>query len=440
MKKLLLGYAFFIISTHFSFGQSTNFQALSLKDAIQYALTNHPQIANVKIDQEILKAKMGAAKASNLPQINAGAEVAFYPNLQRVFFQPNLFLPNNTDNNVNVGSLQTSYGGFLQVNASQVIFNGTYLIGTKAAELYTELNSKNQQQTEAEITLNVSKAYYTVLMNQERLGLIEANIQRLTEALKDTEAAFQNGIAEKLDVDKITVLLNNAKIEKEKFLQINDLGVALLKFQLNAPQEQNISITGKLADFIGNISANQNTENHNPISFEVLALQKKMQEVEIKTLQAGYYPSAYLFGTLGANTGTTTLGGVFNPTNWYNFSAVGLRLQVPIFDGLLKKHQIQEKKLQLQKLANQEVLLKNATQLQQKQARTSLKNAQLSLQMYEQNIKLATEILRVAKVKYKEGTNSNLDLLNAATALKEAEMNYQQAMYECLLADLELKK
>jgi outer membrane protein TolC len=439
MKKLLLGYAFFIISTHFSFGQSTNFQALSLKDAVQYALTNHPQLANVKIDQEILKAKMWAAKANNLPQINGGAAISFHPSLQKVFFQPNLFLPNNTDNNVNAGSLQTPYGGFLQVNASQLLFNGTYLIGTKAVELYTELNSKNQQQTEAEITRNVSKAYYTVLMNQERLGLIEANIQRLTEALKDTEAAFQNGIAEKLDVDKITVLLNNAKIEKEKFLQINDLGVALLKFQLNAPQEQNINVTGKLADFIADIS-NQTAENNNPLSFEVLALQKKIQEVEIKTLQAGYYPSAYLFGTLGANTGTTTLGGVFNPTNWYNFSAVGLRLQVPIFDGLLKKHQIQEKKLQLQKLANQEILLKNATQLQQKQALTNLKNAQLNLQMHEQHIKLATEILRVAKVKYKEGTNSNLDLLNAATALKEAEMNYQQAMYECLLADLELKK
>jgi outer membrane protein len=444
MKKILLWYGLTFFASPLVIAQQTNFQSFSLKEAVQYALSKHPTIANARIDQQIATTQMKAQKAAFLPQINAGAELAHYPTLQKVFFQPNLLLPNSTDNAVYTGSLQVPYGGLLQINASQMIFNGAYLVGAKTAHLYTELASKAQQQTEEEVQLNVSKAYYNVLINQERIGLLEANIQRLTEALKSTEAALQNGIVEKIEVDRLTVLLNNATIEKDKFLAINDLGIALLKFQMNIPQEQDITVKEKLANYTNLAKTNVPSPTPNGefthISFELLATKKKIEEAAMKNMRAGYYPSAYLFGNLGMNTGTNSLSGLFTPTNWYNFTAIGLRIQVPIFDGFLRKHEIQQKNLQVQKLTNQEILLKNTLQLQEKQALVNLKNAKLSLQVHEQNIKLAQEILRIAQVKYKEGTNNQLELVNATVALKEAEMNYQQSIYEILLADLEVKK
>jgi outer membrane protein TolC len=205
---------------------------------ISYALAHSNSLQNAKIDIEISQAKISETRSAGLPQING--QVDFFNNLalQKSFIRANQFEPLAPPNAVRSVAFQLPYSSVASINASQMLFNGSYLIGLKAAQVYAELAQKNVELSEIEIIANVSKAYYTCLINQERLTLLDQNVLRLEKLFEDTKIMLANGMIEKLDLDRIEVNLNNLKTERTKLLQLLDLSKAILKFQMNLQQTE----------------------------------------------------------------------------------------------------------------------------------------------------------------------------------------------------------
>ncbi|MDB5243485.1 MAG: outer rane efflux protein, partial [Spirosoma sp.] len=127
-------------------------------------------------------------------------------------------------------------------------------------------------------------------------------------------------------------------------------------------------------------------------------------------------------------------------SRWPNFSTMGLNLSVPIFDGFARKYQSQQKRFTLQKAQNSGILLKNSIDLQQKQAAITLTNGLQTLRTQQRNRELAAEIVRVTRIKYKEGVGSNIEVLNAETSSREAQTNYFTALYDFLIAKVDKDK
>ncbi len=151
-------------------------------------------------------------------------------------------------------------------------------------------------------------------------------------------------------------------------------------------------------------------------------------------------PKLNAFGNWGRNTGTDDFSRLWQNDSWFSNSAVGLSLNIPIFDGLAKSYRVQKNRIQINQLENQRRFLEDNIQLEIRQARQSLKNSLAKLEAQKENRDLANEVFRVTKAKYQQGVGSNFELVEAETSLKEAETNYFAAIYDALIAQVELEK
>jgi outer membrane protein TolC len=326
----------------------------------------------------------------------------------------------------------------------------------KAAGTYKELAYKTTEQTQIETIENVTKAYYAVLVNNERIDLFDNNISRVDSLLRTTRALNTNGFAEAIDVDRIQVTLNNLKSERLKFINLQNLSVSLLKFQMNYPMEKPIEVEGNLAD----LKVNENLFNEyeegwdykNRIEFKILDTQKRLQELNIKNSYAASYPSLSAFVNFGYSTQSPTIGGLFKtetnlessefigPDKWYNYSGFGLTLNVPIFSGLQRTYQIQQAKLSLLKLENSYSSLKQSIDLSIQQNTVTYKNSLETLKSQQENMELAERVARVTKIKYEQGVGSNIEVTDAESSLRESQVNYYNALYDAILAKIDLDK
>jgi outer membrane protein TolC len=131
---------------------------------------------------------------------------------------------------------------------------------------------------------------------------------------------------------------------------------------------------------------------------------------------------------------------VYDPMNWFSSSLIGVRMEIPIFDGLLKSARIQKNRIQLNQIENQKLFLNDNIALEIYQAKTNLKNDLNILAVQRENRALAEEVFGMAKIKYTEGVGSNFEVVEADAALIEAEINYLGALYDGMIAKVDLEK
>jgi outer membrane protein TolC len=201
----------------------------SLKEAIDYAQKHQSAILNASIDEEIAKNTVKQTIGIGLPQLNGNVNFQDFLKIPTNLLPGEFFGKPGTQIPVQFGvQYQSSYG--LELN--QLLFDGSYLVGLQASKTYKELSNKNLKRSRIETAVGVTKAYYSVLVSNEQLSLLDANIDRLKKSLNDTKALFANGFVEKIDVDRLTVLNNNLETERGNVIRLLELNMNLLKFQM----------------------------------------------------------------------------------------------------------------------------------------------------------------------------------------------------------------
>src|SRR5690606_16154686 len=160
---------------------------------------------------------------------------------------------------------------------------------------------KTTEQNEMHVVEQVTKAYYSVLVIRERMELLNQNLNRLDTLLKQTQVMFDNGVAEKLDVDRLRVTYNNLKVEKQKTERLLTLGEDLLKFQMGMPQKEQIALTDSLSEVqVDMAKASRNGFNYsNRIEYSVLETQRDLAMLNLRNIRSGYLPKLYLNGRYG---------------------------------------------------------------------------------------------------------------------------------------------
>ncbi len=445
----------------------------TLEQCIEYALKNSINAQNAVIDQQIAAAKVRETVGLGLPQITGSASVQHNENLRRFFASyataqgfagtnkttglSNLDIPGlaPTDVVASQNFFQLKSSGDVGISINQLIFSGNYLVGLQASKAYKDLSFKTANQTREQIVEQVTKAYYSVLINRERTNLFDNNISRLDSLLKNTIALNKNGFAEGIDVDRIRVAYNNLKSERDKFLKLSDLGNELLKFQMNYPMDQPINVAGKIEDVKVESDLTSYREGWDYKSrpdYKVLEANQRLQQLNIKNQYAGALPTLAGFANLGYFTQSNDIGGVFTtnssnsdngsigPDKWYGYSLFGVSLNMNIFTGFQRQYKIQQEKLTLQKIDNGFKSLKQGIDLQTKQASISFENAIISLTSQKENMELASNIARITKIKYEQGVGSNLEVVDAENSLRQAQTNYYSALFDAMVSKVDLDK
>lgn len=427
--KIPILYIFFSIFLRFvAVGQSEN---MSLETCIKYALENNKNIQNAKFDEYIAQKEVGIVKAQGFPQITGSGQLLNNFQLP-VFVFPG---PNGELQPVSFGlPWQLTFGG--QIN--QLIFDGRYFLGLRAARTFVDLSTLSLQRSREEVAYLVSKAFYTALQAQEQLQLIEINIQRLRDTYNVTKALNEQGFAEKLDVDRLEIALNNLQTDKENISRFATLSKDLLKFQMGKPLSDDFTLEDKL-DVLdpdpATVTVFDSFRVENRTEYSLLQTQKELELFNLKSFKVGFIPS--LYGTLNYSW-NRLWDSDFNFS--YKAGLVGLQLNIPIFDGGIKSKSIQKSQLALKKIDNQIALFEQGAQLELRQAVATVNNSYNVWSTQLKNKNLATEVYKVTTTKYSEGVGSNLEVIESDSQLKTAEFNYVNSVYDYILARIDLKK
>jgi outer membrane protein len=438
MKQLLyiLIFCFGLAAPAFAQQKDTT-ASFSLQQAISYAQTHQISIKNAKIDEQIAINTVKKTIGIGLPQVSANANFQDFLKVPTSLLPGDFFGAPGTFVPVKFGVKYNSAAG---LEISQLLFDGTYLVGLQASKTYKELSVKNTARTRIETTVAVTKAYYSVLVSSEQLSLIDANLERLRKSLSDTEAMFKNGFVEKIDVDRLSVLNNNLLTERENVVRLLALNVNLLKFQMGLTIGSNITLTEKISDVnVDNTPVlNDGTTYSKRIEYSLLQTQKKLNELDVKRYKSLFLPSLAAFGSSTANFQSDNFSTLYDQR--FPTTVVGLRLSIPIFSGGQKLYDLRNAKLESLKTDNNLINLANSIDLEVAQAQTTYLNGQKSLENQKRNMDLAREVLRVTKIKYDQGVGSSLEVTTAETSLKEAQNNYINALYDMLINKVNLDK
>jgi outer membrane protein len=439
-----------LIALLYIFGHAVNAQtdssgSFSLQQAIEFALKNQTNVKNARIDQELAQKKVNEITGMGLPQINASFDVRNFLDIPTslvpasAFGGPSgIFIP---------AQFGTQYQGSAGFDASQLLFSGEYLLGLKASKVYADLSTKAMERTKIETAVAVSKAYYAVLINQQRLKLMDANIERVKTAMGGAQGLYAYGFAEKLDYDRLVVTHNNLLVEKEKIDRLVALSTYLLKYQMGMDVFSPVALTDKLEDVTLDISKDVNAEKFDyskRVEYNLFETQQKLAQLDLKKNKVAFLPTAVAYANVTRNGFSRNTVGDFdlfkNGNTWYPTSVIGAKVTMPIFTGFQRNAKTQQAKLSLQKAENNIESLKKSIDLEMASSVTMLQNASVSLENQKKNIVLAEEIYKASKLKFEQGVGTNLELVSAETTLVEAQTNYFNALYDAIVAKIDFDK
>lgn len=424
-------------------------EAMSLDQCVAYALENHANIKNAVLDNEIAESKVKETISIGLPQINGEAQLIDNLEVQTqflpadAFFIPGLGFPPPEEGAVSETAFGVQYSGIASATLSQLIFDGSYFVGLKAAKAYKELSQTSINQSKIDVVENVNKAFYLVLINRERIKLLNNNKAQLETLLEDSRVLVENGFMEQVDLQRTEVSLNNLSVNINKMKNAEAISIALLKFQMGMPQRDSISIDANfetLNDELLEVSEGDDVNYENRIEYKLLNQQLTLRKLDVKNEKVQYLPKLSAFGTLGANNGAVEAGELVDFGDWQSYSLIGLNLQLPIFSSFRRKHRIAQSQATYNQVENQIDLLENSIEFEYLQSKLTYKDQVNAIETQKKTLELAENVYRVTKIKYDEGIASNFEIIETETALQEAQTNYFEALYNALIAKIELQK
>lgn len=409
----------------------------SVKQAVDYSLKNSVQVKNALLDIKIQEQVNRQYTALALPQANGSFSANHYFDIPTNLLPGELVNRPGTKVPVQFG---TPWNATASIELSQILFDGQVFIALKARKNTLLLSLKTEEVTAEQIKANVYKIYYQLVVGKKQLTALDANIERFEKLLHDTKEIYKNGFAERLDVDKVTVQLNNIKTEKVKIENSLSIGNAGLKFLMGMPQKEELLLTDTLGE--EELKSNILDENYNYTDrkeMQLLNVAKKLGELNIRRYKLTKWPSLVAFGSYGKSAQRTEFD-FFGKGDWFTSSLAGIKLSVPIFDGNNRKAHLQQTKYELEKVKNNIANLQEGIDYEVTNARTNMNNAILTVDNQKKNVTLAEAVYNTTKKKYEQGLGSNQEIYFAQTELKVAQTNYYSALYDAITAKIDYLK
>lgn len=431
----------------------------SLDQCVDYALKNQSKMKNAHYDEELQRQKNNEVIGIAMPQVKVngqfqylfiipkqraaadafdfGSSFSFFK-IDTPAYQAYLQQPKRKYSEFQFGlPLNLSAG----VQASQLLFDAGVFVALKARRSLEELAVLNTKRTEEDIRVSVSKAYYNCIIAEKRVNLLDENIKLLTSIENTTRKLHEEGFAEKIDADRLTVQRNNLQIEKQKVDNLIELSYQLLKFQMGMPLGALLRLQDNLSmdQLKSGLELDQVVDYSRRTEMNLLQTVKRLNGYDYERYQKGYLPSVAAVLSGNYATQTQSVSDLFK-YSYFPTGAFVLSASMPLYDGNTRRSKMNQARLNMMKNDNDMDAFKQAVDLESSSARTQLKNSLMALESQQKNIELAQKVYTVAQKKYKEGVGSNIEVIQAETALKDAQTNYFNSLFEAVIAKIDFQK
>jgi outer membrane protein TolC len=429
----------FLLSLHITAQEQPT--SLSLQEAIDYAIQNNTSAKNATLDIDAAVKQKWETTAIGLPQINATVD---YNNWLK---QQVSLLPGELAGEAPGTFVAVPFGTKQTMNAkatlSQLIFDGSYLVGLQSAKVFLEISKNAKNKTDLEVRKNTINAYGNVLLSKESIAIYEQNITILEKNLRETTAIFENGLTEEENVEQLQITLKQLNSGYKNAQRLNQIAQQMLNITIGLDIESQVTLTESLEilaqENIDLALLNSSDDVQSTIDYKIAENDRRSKELLLKLEKTKALPSlsAFINGGYAANNDEFTF--LDSDQKWFGSSMLGVSLNIPIFSSFKRSAITQRAKINLEKAENN--LAETEKQLKF-QVASSKSNYQFAIEQFQtskENLGLAERIERKNQTKFSEGIASSFELRQAQQQLYSGQQDYLQAMLDVITQKVALE-
>jgi outer membrane protein TolC len=439
-KSVFLQVCLFILifTTNGSTAQTRRF---SLEEALHFAMENSYVLKNSQNDITLAQKEVWKTVTIGLPQVSGTASYNKFLDLP-VSLIPGEFFGETPGTYIPVKFGQ-DYSSDFGITVSQLIFDGSYIVGVNSTKIYLNLAKHAHEKTEIEIRDAVTQAYYMVLIGQQNQKVMEENLENVKKLYIETKAYYENGFREEMDIDQMRILVKNAENEILKAQREIAIAKVVLKYVMGCKMDDEIELSDKLDKFLLPLTGAETANNFdisNHIDYRLATTNFQVSEKLLNLEKMTFLPKLSGFYSYSKTAYGNNSNLFKTNVSWFPSSLVGLQLSIPVFNSGQKVFKVQQAKINVEKAANDRMYAETTLQ---KEFLTAVAEMETAVERYEndvENRELAVKILEKSKIKFNNGLTSSTELSQLETQYLQTYGSYVASVMQLLQADLKLKK
>lgn len=411
--------------------ESYNF---SLQQAIEHAIQNNYTAINANRDIEAAKKKKWETTTIGLPQLNANVNYQNNIEIQKSVV-PAEFFGGNPGEFTEV-AFGTRHNMVANATLSQLIFDGSYLVGLQSAKVYLQISQNAKEKTDLEIREIVINAYGNVLLARESVKVLENNKKTLEKVVFDTNETYKNGLTEEENVEQLQITLSQIKSSLSNANKRAEIALNMLKLVLGIELNETVNLTDDLDTLaiqnIDLVTLNSEFSVQNNIDYKIGLNSEESSRLLLKLEKSKALPSLSANFNFGYNAFSNTFSFLERDQRWLNFTNVGVGLNVPIFSSLGRTARTQQAKIAYEQAKTKLKETEQKLLLEFQSAKTDYEYSVEQFTVSKENLRLAERIESKQQIKFKEGISTSFEFTEAQRQLYSAQQNYLQAMVDVI--------
>jgi len=439
MRKIITIFLmiFFLVS------QSQETQQLTIEQAYQFAKENSINLKTAQLDLDNASFKIKETRAIGLPQVNGEIGYNYFIKQPVSILPARILNPNAGENETAAVVFGTQQSASAGATLSQLIFNGSYLVGLQSAKAYQKIAELAYEKTDIAIKEAVFLTYSSVLVIDENLTIIDKNIKITEKNKHDIEQIYKVGLGEEQPVDQMEYSLTSLKSTKKSLGRNRINLINALKFLIGKKDSESIELSSKLEELL-ELSENKlideslftNWENH--IDVKMAENNLRTKELMLKFEKSKALPS--LAGFISSTYNGFSNEFDFIGRKWFNATTAGLSLNIPIFSGFDRKYKAAQAKVEIERANLQLQNTKERLTKDAKELYNSYQNSLEELEVAKKLQTLANKIFKTQQIKYYEGIGTSFDLIQSETQKYSSDNAYFQAVFAVIQNKIKLDK
>lgn len=441
------------------------YDLLTVGESISIALEESRSILDATYALQVAERQVAEARGSAFPELTFNAGVTKNLTPLESFIPAIIFDPSASPDDFVAFKFGTDNNWTSGITLNQTLFDYTVFIGLKVAGTVRQLAVEALRGTAQQTATAVRKAFYGVLLSRESYRLTDNSIQRLTQTLEETRARREAGVASDYDVLRLEVELGNMEPQLRRASDALDaahrslailmgidvdtpfiLAGSLMELDLetrraSTPESQTLlTIAGKPDALDMGIDSIIEEALNNRTDIRQTQINHELGNARIKASISDYYPTLsgfYSYTFIAQENGSLDFFGE-NASQRTSLSQAGIQLRIPLFDGFQTTARVQQERLALLRIDTQMIQLREQTMHEVKTLLNALEETKLRALAQSRSVNQANRGFEIAMAQYREGVSSRLEVVDAENALRMAEFNYAQAVFDHLNAQADL--
>lgn len=413
--------------------EEKNTLSLTLTKAIEIALADNPTI-KVADDEIVLKKTANKETWQNLlPQASINAALdhtikAAQMNLGGQSFK----MGRDNSNTANAG-----------LSVSLPIFAPSVYKAMSMTQTDIELAVEKARSSELDLVNQVTKAYYQLMMAQDSYEVLKASYNVAEENYEVVKAKFDQGTVSEYDKISAEVQMRSLKPSVISAGNAITLAKLQLKVLMGITEDVDLKIDDSLENYESFLYGNEiaeadaaETQLANNSTMKQLDLNYKMLQQNIKVQRMNFVPTLSMSFSYQYQS-------LYNPNlnflnyKWSNSSSLMFNLSIPLYKAS-NSTKMKTAKIQLRQLEQNRINTERNLKMQVESYRNSMTASSEQVASNRENMLQAEKAVEIAEKRYEVGRGTVLELNSSQVSLTQAQLTYNQSIYDYLVAKADL--